>query len=44
MTSYRLAGASALLLGLLSAVPAMAQESGIPGDASNFYKSDRVIM
>ena len=30
MTSYRLAGASALLLGLLSAVPAMAQESGIP--------------
>ena len=44
MTSYRLAGASALLLGLLSAVPAMAQESGIPGDASNFYKSDRVTM
>ena len=44
MTSYRLAGASALLLGLLSAVPAMAQESGIPDDASNFYKSDRVTM
>lgn len=44
MTSFRLAGASALLLGLLSAAPAAAQESGIPADASNFYKSDRVIM
>lgn len=34
----------ALLLSLFSVDPAMAQESRIPDDASNFYKSDGVTM
>lgn len=42
MTTLKQLGMAAAVIGIMSAVPAMAQD--IPADAANFYTSDKVTM